>query len=71
MREILMYNCFVFWSDLMGELLKKWHMKANFRDAYRPSGNGIMERHHHTIKSIAQRGNISPEEAVFWFNSTP
>lgn len=42
-----------------------------FRAAYRPQGNGIVERHHRTVKSIAERGGISPIEAVYWYNSTP
>ena len=42
-----------------------------FRAAYRPSGNGIVERHHRTIKAIAERGKISPLEAVYWYNMSP
>ncbi|KAF2360595.1 Reverse transcriptase RNA-dependent DNA polymerase [Trinorchestia longiramus] len=33
--------------------------------------NGIVERHHRTVKAIAERGRISPIEAVYWYNSTP
>ena len=38
---------------------------------YAPSGNGIVERNHRTIKRIAARGNITPEEATYWYNVTP
>ena len=31
-----------------------------------PGGNGMVERHHRTVKAIAERGGISPEEATFW-----
>ncbi|XP_076036043.1 uncharacterized protein LOC143021997 [Oratosquilla oratoria] len=42
-----------------------------FRAAYRPSGNGIVERHHRTIKAIAERARIPQTEAVFWYNISP
>ena len=35
--------------------------------AYRPGGNGIVERPHRTVKAIVERGGISPEEATFWY----
>lgn len=46
-------------------------MRPFFRAAYRPSGNGIVERHHRTIKAMAERGRITPAEAVFWYNMSP
>ena len=52
-------------------MLNKWNIRRLFRAAYRPSGNGIVERHHRTIKAIAERAEISPLEAVYWYNSTP
>ncbi|XP_035828301.1 uncharacterized protein LOC101862068 [Aplysia californica] len=70
-REILMDNGTVFRSDCFWQMLQKWNIKPLFRAAYRPTGNGIVERHHRTVKSIAERGNIPPQEAVFWYNSTP
>ena len=48
-----------------------WGISLRFRAAYAPSGNGIVERNHRTIKRIAARGKISPEEATFWYNVTP
>ena len=36
-----------------------------------PSENVIVERNHRTIKAIAERGGISPAEAVFWYNMSP
>ena len=30
-----------------------------------------MERHHRTVKAIAERGGRSPEEATFWYNMVP
>ena len=30
-----------------------------------------MERHHRTIKVMAERGQVIPMEAVFWYNVSP
>lgn len=69
--EVLMDNALSFHSETMTTLLRKWHIKGLFRAAYRPSGNGIVERHHRTIKASAERGNFSPQEAVYWYNMSP
>ena len=52
-------------------LLTEWGIGLRFRAAYAPSGNGIVERNHRTIKRVVARGGITPEEAVFWYNATP
>ena len=69
--EVLMDNSTVFRSATLKELLDRWKVRRFFRAAYRPSGNGIVERHHRTVKSVAERGRISPLEAVFWYNMAP
>ena len=69
--EVLMDNSTAFRSSVLGEMLGKWNVVGVFRAAYRPGGNGIVERHHRTVKAIAERGHISPREAVFWYNITP
>ncbi len=46
-------------------------MKLRFRCAYRPNCNGIVERNHRTIKRTVARAGIRPEEAVYWYNTTP
>ena len=51
----------------MKRMFEKWNIHRLFRAAYRPGGNGIVERNHRTIKAIAEKGNITPEEAVFFF----
>ena len=38
---------------------------------YRPSGNGIVERNHRTIKCMAERTRSSPLDMVFWYNMAP
>jgi hypothetical protein len=70
-QEILMDNAQAFHSGLMKEMLQKWGIKALYRAAYKPSGNGIVERNHRTIKAIAERAGISPEVAVSYYNQTP
>ena len=69
--EILMDNGTAFRSELLERMMNSWNVRQFFRAAYRPSGNGIVERHHRTIKAIAERGNISPLEAVYWYNISP
>ena len=66
--EILMDNATAFRSEEMSNFLAKWNTRPYFRAAYRPSGNGIVERHHRTIKASAEKGNVNPIEAVFWYN---
>ena len=70
-EELLMDNTTVFRSELLKRALDNWGVQRFFRAAYRPSGNGIVERHHRTIKAMAERGSISPMEAVFWYNMSP
>ena len=38
--------------------------------AYRPQGNGMIERSHRTVKRSVARSNISVAEAVFWCNNS-
>ena len=69
--EILLDNSTTFRSDQMQQLCSKWAVRLRFRCAYRPSGNGIVERIHRTVKRVAARANISPPEAAFWYNLAP
>ena len=69
--ELLMDNATAFRSVEMGDLLRRWKTMPFYRAAYRASGNGIVERNHRTIKTIAERGQVSPTEAVFWYNMAP
>ena len=39
------------------------------RYAYVPSGNGIAERSHHSIKKIAARKQCTISEAIYWYKS--
>ena len=66
--EILMDNATAFRSEEMRRFLDRWKTKPYYRATYRPSGNGIVERHHRTIKSSSEKGSMNPIEAVFWYN---
>ena len=51
--------------------MKRWGCRVHFRCAHVPSGNGISERNHRSIKRIAARAKCSVPEAVYWYNVTP
>ena len=69
--EILTDNDTAFTSKDFQEFPRKWDVHLRFRCAYSPSGNGIVERSHRTVKTIATRKNCSILEAVYWQNVTP
>ena len=69
--EILLDNATAFHSGEMGKFADSWGISLRFRAANAPSGNGIVERNHRTVKRMAERGGISIEEAVYWYNVTP
>ena len=66
-----MDNAASFRSELMKELSVKWSIKLTYRCANRPSGNGIVERHHRTIKRMAARSKTDPRDVLFWYNVAP
>ena len=63
--ELLVDNGAAFRSQCVRELLKKWQVEPIFRCAYRPDGNGMVERHHRTIKRMAARSNADPLQMCF------
>jgi transposase InsO family protein/ribonuclease HI len=70
--ELLLDNSRTFHSHAVADLCQKWNVRRRFRAAHRPSGNGIVERHHRTIKRMAARaGAGSPLQSVFWYNMAP
>ena len=66
--ELLLDNSTTFRSRHIGELCDAWNVRRRYRAAYRPSGNGIVERHHRTVKARAARAGKDPLEVVFWYN---
>ena len=69
--EILCDNGRSFTSKLMRDFCEFWAVRLAFRCAYKPSGNGIVERNHRTIKRMSARSGRSVEYSVFWYNVTP
>ena len=52
-------------------LCRRRGVRIRYRAAYRASGNGVVERHHRTVKRMAARGGISVLEAAFYYNFLP
>lgn len=69
--EIISDNGTNFRSHWVLDLCQRWGVHIHFRAAYRPSGNGIVERHHRTIKQMVARTDKSVAEAVYWYNGSP
>ena len=69
--EVLLDNFSIFKSEMFSDMLDRWSVRRWFRCAYRPQGNGIIERHHRTIKRMASRSNSSALDMVFGYNLSP
>jgi ribonuclease HI len=69
--ELLLDNARVFRSDKLKKLCSKWGVILTFRCVNRPSGNGIIERNHRTIKRMAARTKGRVADMVFWYNFAP
>ena len=69
--EILCDNAKSFRFNLMQEFCKLWKISLTFKCAYKPLGNGIVERNHTTIKRMSARCGKSIDYCVFWYNITP
>ena len=69
--ELLTDNATAFRSAAFGNFAQRWGIAVRFRAAYAPSGNGVVERCHRTVKCIAARAQCSVTEAVYMYNVTP
>ena len=69
--ELLTDNATAFSGETFTNFAERWGVRMRFRCAHVPSGNGIAERSHRTIKRIATRTRCSVMEAVYWYNVTP
>ena len=69
--EILCDNDPVFRGRPFAVLTARWRVTVRYRAAHVPSGNGVVERSHRTIKVIAARKRCSVAEAVHLYNVTP
>lgn len=70
-EEIVLDNYSTFRSEEVGKLLQNWDVMVHYRCAYRPSGNGVVERNHRTIKRMVARTGLSVSRMVFFYNSSP
>uniref|UniRef100_A0A5S6Q596 Integrase catalytic domain-containing protein n=1 Tax=Trichuris muris TaxID=70415 RepID=A0A5S6Q596_TRIMR len=70
-EELLLDNDTAFRSRLFTEFATTWGVRLRYRCAHAPSGNGITERCHRTVKVIAARKRCSIPEAVYLYNVTP
>jgi transposase InsO family protein len=69
-NELLMDHGTAFRSVAVRNLLERWDIVPVYRCAYRPAGNGLVERNHRTIKRMAARSNADPLDLVYWYNQT-
>ena len=69
-ERLLTDNGPAFLSAKVKMLLIEWKVNHELSCAYRPKGNGKIERSHRTIKTIASRTNCNIAEAIFWYNVT-
>ena len=69
--EILTDNGTAFASEQFRKFADSWDVRLRFWCTYVPSGNGIIERNHRTVKTIAARKDCTVSEVVYWYNVTP
>ena len=70
-EEILTDNATAFRSRTFKEFAERWGVAMRFRSAHQPSGNGIVERCHRTVKRAVARTACTVQEALYWYNVTP
>ena len=69
-ESILTDNGTVYRSRDLEHLLQHWEVAHDFSCAYRPQGNGTVERVHRTVKRSAARAGVTVEDIVFWLNNS-
>ena len=70
-KELLTDNAASFRSVTFCEFAGRWGVTLRYRCANVPSGNGISERCHRTVKTILARKGCSVAEAVYRYNTMP
>ena len=70
-RELLTDNFTSFRSASFHEFVSRWGVSVRYRAAHAPFGNGISERNHRSVKTIAARKGCSVAEAVYRYNVMP
>ncbi|XP_043202630.1 uncharacterized protein LOC122370793 [Amphibalanus amphitrite] len=69
--EMLLDNATTFHSRAFRAFANDWNVAVRYRAAHVPSGNGVVERNHRSIKVIATRAKCGVAEAVYRYNTTP
>ena len=69
--EILLDNATAFRGRVFRAFAKNWGVAVRYRAAHVPSGNGVVERNHRSVKVIAARAKCGVAEAVYRYNTTP
>uniref|UniRef100_A0A5S6QCQ1 Integrase catalytic domain-containing protein n=1 Tax=Trichuris muris TaxID=70415 RepID=A0A5S6QCQ1_TRIMR len=69
--QLILDNDTAFRNRIFAEFATRCGVRIRYRCAYAPSGNGITERCHRTVKVIAARKGCSIPEAVYLHNITP
>ena len=70
-QELLLDNFTTHRGAAIQKLLSEMGIESRFRCANRPSGNGLVERCHRTIKRMAARSKKPIHDMVAWYNATP
>jgi hypothetical protein len=70
-RELLLDNATSFRSRTFKAMCAKWNVALRYRCAHRPSGNGIVERVHRTIKRMAARTRANVFDMAYFYNVSP
>ena len=70
-KELLCDNGPSFRAYVFARACEAWGIAIRYRCAYRPQGNGIVERHHRTIKRMAARSQGDPLMMVYYYNLAP
>ena len=68
--EILLDNATEFRGRLMAAFAARWSITLRFRAVHEAGGNGIVERHHRTVKVMAARQGCTIGEAAHRYNMT-
>ena len=68
--ELLVDNATAFHSRAFLAFASEWDIRVRYRAAHVPSGNGIVERNHRSVKVIAARKECDVPEAVYLYNAT-
>ena len=70
-HQVLLDNYSTFRGAAVRSLFSGMDVEIVFRCVNRPSGNGIVERCHRTVKRMVARTGRQVGEMLAWYNSTP